>query len=92
MLYRIVAAFLLIPASFVIYDNVLTKLMTLGARRFFSYTAGKAPSLILKEKFLHNVFIYYPMRVAIDLLHERNIIFFAKKFKKRQKSIDVSKQ
>ena len=92
MLYRIVAAFLLIPASFVIYDNVLTKLMTLGARRFFSYTAGKAPSLILKEKFLHNVFIYYPMRVAIDLLHERNIIFFAKKFKKILKEMSKGEE
>ena len=65
MLYRIVAAFLLIPASFVIYDNVLTKLMTLGARRFFSYTARKAPALILKKNFLDNPKKAYKIMLAL---------------------------
>ena len=68
MICKIIAALLLFPSSFIIYDNVLNSMKTQGLKSFFSYVAKKAPSVIYKKKFLYNIFVYYPMRIAVELL------------------------
>ena len=70
MLYKIVAALLLIPSTFVIYDNVWSSAKNNGIKIFFSYAARKAPAVIFKRDFLYNCFVYYPARIAVEILRE----------------------
>ena len=79
MLYKIVAALLLIPSTFVIYDNVWSSAKNNGIKIFFSYAARKAPAVIFKRGFLYNCFVYYPARIAVEILRRNSWQFVGRK-------------
>lgn len=76
MIYRYLAAFCLLPASFAVYrtPRAWFGAMRTGMIYFFSTVSKVGPQRVLRARsFWKNVWAYYPMRAGQELLRTRSV-------------------
>ncbi|MDD3682933.1 MAG: rhamnan synthesis F family protein [Desulfovibrio desulfuricans] len=71
-MYKIIAAFLLIPSIFFVPDSSLRLLFTNGPKWFFSYISKQAKQIVVKKNMLFNVAVYFPAKLALKLLETKS--------------------
>lgn len=75
MLYRIIAAFFLLPASFVVFGREWCSSLRLGPWYFFGKVIKAGPQLVRKRSRLFNLLVFYPMRAGIEIVHRKGLKF-----------------
>ena len=75
MLYRIIAAFFLLPASFVVFGREWFSSLRLGPWYFFGKVIKAGPQLVRKRSRLFNLLVFYPMRAGIEIVHRKDLKF-----------------
>lgn len=73
MLYRIIAAFFLLPASFIVFGREWFSSLRLGPWYFFGKVIKAGPQLVRKRGRLFNLLVFYPMRAGIEIVHRRDL-------------------
>lgn len=73
MLYRIIAAFCLLPASFIIFGREWFSFLHSDPWYFFRKIMKEGPQRIRKRSGLFNLLVYYPMRAGIEIMHSRDL-------------------
>ena len=75
MLHRIIAAFFLLPASFVVFGREWFSSLRLGPWYFFGKVIKAGPQLVRKRSRLFNLLVFYPMRAGIEIVHRKDLKF-----------------
>ncbi|MCI7568401.1 MAG: hypothetical protein MSH25_03370 [Desulfovibrio sp.] len=75
MLYHALAAFFLVPSSFVIFGRGWLRALGFGPWYFFGQIVKIGPQLVLKRGLLFNLFVFYPMRAGIEIVRRRSLGF-----------------
>lgn len=75
MLYRIIAAFFLLPASFVVFGREWFSSLRLGPWYFFGKVIKDGPQFVRKRSRLFNLLVFYPMRAGIEIVHRKDLKF-----------------
>lgn len=75
MLYRIIAAFFLLPASFTVFGREWFSSLRLGPWYFFGKVIKAGPQLVRKRGRLFNLLVFYPMRAGIEIVHRKDLKF-----------------
>ena len=75
MLYRIIAAFFLLPASFTVFGREWFSSLRLGHWYFFGKVIKAGPQLVRKRGRLFNLLVFYPMRAGIEIVHRKDLKF-----------------
>ena len=73
-MYKIIAAFLLIPSIFFVPDSSLRLLFTNGPKWFFSYISKQAKQIVVKKNMLFNLAVYFPAKLALKLLETKYVL------------------
>ena len=86
-MYKILAAFFLIPSIFFVPDASFRLLAANGPRWFFSYISKQAKRCLVKKNAMFNLAVYLPSAVAFKLLETKSTravlkIIYRKLFRK----------
>ena len=75
MLHRIIAAFFLLPASFVVFWTGMVLLSAFRPLVFFRQGhQGRSPACQKRSR-LFNLLVFYPMRAGIEIVHRKDLKF-----------------
>ena len=75
MFHHIIAAFCLLPASFIVFGRQWPSALRLGPWYFFGKVVKAGPQLVRKHGSLFNLLVFYPMRAGIEIVHRRSLAF-----------------
>lgn len=81
MLYKCIVALLLLPASLCVYPSPRAWLVALakGPSFFFSQVIKLAPKHVRRTNFCRALFVYWPMKIGIDLVRSGSLKSTARK-------------